>query len=137
MNNPYIEYYVNQAGTGIAGFQGIKYQRGYGFFGRILKSAIYPLLSYIGGKAFKTGKNILQDITSGKDIKKAAKERLLEAGDEITGDAWQRAKQYIQTGKGRKRRKKQANKRKIKRTKQSVKSKTSKKKVKKSKDLLL
>lgn len=41
MNN-LEEFYINQAGSGITGFSGVRYQRGSGFFGRLMKGAIMP-----------------------------------------------------------------------------------------------
>ena len=36
----YASYYVNQAGNGISGFEGVRFQKGAGFFG-LIKSAFY------------------------------------------------------------------------------------------------
>ena len=47
-NNPYIDYYTNQAGSGISGFQGYKYQRGHGFFSSIFRNILMPLGKYFG-----------------------------------------------------------------------------------------
>jgi len=46
-SNPYINYYVNQAGSGIGGFQGVRFQRGQGWFGNLFKNAILPLLNIL------------------------------------------------------------------------------------------
>ena len=35
MINPYIQIYNNQVGSGLAAYQGVRYQRGHGFFGRL------------------------------------------------------------------------------------------------------
>ena len=69
-------YYVHQAGSGISGFAGIRYQRGDGFLGRlwsggilpIIKKAL-PLFSDIGKKVGKRALNIAT-------IKESAKKRL-------------------------------------------------------------
>ena len=37
MANPYEDYYLNQAGNSLAGFEGDRYQKGSGFFSSIWK----------------------------------------------------------------------------------------------------
>ena len=51
-------YYTNQAGNGLTGFSGVKYQKGFGFFGRLLSGAVIPFLRFLGKSAFNTGANI-------------------------------------------------------------------------------
>jgi hypothetical protein len=105
MSNPYVEYYKDQAGSGITGFQGVRYQRGYGFFGRLLSKAIYPLLRFLGKQAFNTGVNIASDVYDNKKgWKESAKERFKETGRTIAKAGIDRAKHFQQTGKGRRRR---------------------------------
>src|SRR5207253_3552676 len=100
--NPYIEYYENQAGNGIVGFQGVKYQRGHSFFGRLLQGAIYPLLRYLGKQALSTGISVASDVFENKeDIRQAAKRRLAETGNVIAKDAITRARKF-QKGEGKK-----------------------------------
>ena len=52
--NPLIEYYTNQAGTGITPFSGVRYQKGAGFFGRLVTKTILPLLRMLGKKCLKS-----------------------------------------------------------------------------------
>ena len=107
MNNLYKNYYTEQAGSGLAGFQGVvRHQRGHGFFGRLLSKAVYPLMRFLGKKAVSTGANIASDVMmKNKNIKEAALERLKESANEIVDSGTDRAKKFIREGKGRKRKK--------------------------------
>ena len=104
MTNPYLEYYSNQAGSGLAGFQGYRYQRGHGFFGNLFQNILKPLGKYLGKQALKTGVEIGGDMMSGENFKTSAKKRLKSTKDVVLNDAIDRAKLFAQTGKGRKRR---------------------------------
>jgi len=106
MSNPYLAYYANQAGSGLAGFQGVRYQRGHGFFSSIFQNVLRPLAKYLGKKALSTGVEIGSDILKGEDIKESAKKRLKTTGKSIVNDAIERAKNFAQTGSGGKRRRK-------------------------------
>lgn len=68
-------YYVTQAGSGIAGYHGLKYQRGHGFFGRILRGIILPFLKTAGKKAAAEGIGLAEDLMSGRNFKETAKRR--------------------------------------------------------------
>lgn len=85
--NEYTKYYVDQAGSGIAGFEGYRFHKGNGFFGRLLKTFAKPLLGYFGKKALNTGKSIVSDLASGESIKTSGKRRLKEALDSMSDDA--------------------------------------------------
>ena len=108
MLNPFLEYFraqAIQAGNGITGYQGIRYQKGHGFFGRIMSRAVFPLLRFLGKKALTTGAQIASDVVlNNKDVKESARERLLQTGEDIANAGIERAKRYVQTGQGRKRR---------------------------------
>jgi hypothetical protein len=100
MNN-FERYYTEQAGNGIAGFSGVKYQKGFGFFGRLLSGAVLPFLKFLGKNALSTGTSIAQDITdtddfSLKNIKDVSTRRLKETGKKIL----KRAADKILTGEG-------------------------------------
>ena len=104
MSNPYIDYYTQQAGTGLTGFQGYRYQRGHGFFGRLISKAVFPLLKFLGKRALSTGADIATDVLVNKrNIADAAKERLENEGRELASAGIQRAKKFVLEGKGRKR----------------------------------
>lgn len=102
------EYYTNQAGSGLSGFEGVRYQRGNGFFGRIFKSTIVPLLKFFGKQALGTGANITEDILDGKNIKDSIKERALETGKSLAKSGVKRARKYVQDGNGKKKKSKKA-----------------------------
>jgi hypothetical protein len=101
------EYYTSQAGSGIGGYAGHRYQRGAGFFGRILTGGILPLikkvLPYLGRKAMDTGLEIADDLMEGKDIKDTMKTRLASSAKMVAGDAIAKVRQM--RGSGYKRRK--------------------------------
>lgn len=103
--NSFENYYVNQAGSGIAGYSGIKYQRGHGFFGRLLSGTVLPILKYLGKKALNTGVGIGSDIIQGENLKNSMKKRLKTTGFDIADDAYNRLQNYKQKGTGRRRRK--------------------------------
>lgn len=85
-------YYVNQAGSGISGFAGVRYQRGDGFLGRLWTGGILPIIKkalplfsnigrQVGKRAVATGLDIAQDVLDEEDInmktiKESAKKRL-------------------------------------------------------------
>ena len=105
MSNPYIEYYKTQAGTGLTGFQGVRYQRGHGFFGRLLSKAVYPLLRFLGKKAVGVGADLANDIiVEKKNWKDAAKERFDEVAQDVVKAGVKKAKNFAQKGSGQKRR---------------------------------
>lgn len=124
MSNPYMEYYVSQAGSGLTAYSGYRYQRGHGFFGS-LWNILKPLGKYLGKKFLSTGVSIGSDYLSGDNIKESAKKRLKAVGEEVLDDSVIRAKKFIQTGKGKRRRVMKS-----KKTKR-IKKKSSKKAVKK------
>lgn len=103
--NPYINYYVNQAGSGIAGFAGTRDERGRGFFGKLFSSTILPILKYFDKSALTTGVNVAEDVLEGKNIKEVIKSKAIESGKNITRDAIERSPSYIQKGSGKRKRK--------------------------------
>ncbi|GBM53874.1 hypothetical protein AVEN_64805-1 [Araneus ventricosus] len=84
-------------------FQGVPYQRGYGFFGD-LKRYITPLLfragKYLGKQMLETGKNVFNDYTSGNSLKDSMRTRLRQTSKQIKDDFFQK----LQQGRGIKRR---------------------------------
>src|SRR5260370_36504185 len=103
-SNPYINYYVNQAGSGIGGFQGARFQRGQGWFGNLFKNAILPLLKYIGPKIIKTGASVATDAIAGENVLQSLKTHGKSTAKDIAGDVGERAARFVQTGKGKRRR---------------------------------
>jgi len=116
----YTTYYVQQAGTGISGFSGVKYQRGHGFFGRIFSNTILPMLKYLGKKALNTGVNIGGDLLQGENFKTSAKRRLKSTGFDLAEDAIDKIRNYKQKGTGRKKQKSNSNIRRSQKRKPSL-----------------
>ncbi|RWS04209.1 uncharacterized protein B4U79_11400 [Dinothrombium tinctorium] len=94
------EFYIDQAGNGYPFFAGIRYQRGHGWFGRLFKGGVLPLLRYVGKKALKTGSNVVRDVLQGDDLGSSAKKHLKTAVHEAADDAFEK---ITQRGKGIKR----------------------------------
>jgi len=103
--NPYIDYYKQQAGSGLVGFEGARYQKGHGFFGRLISSFAKPLLGYLGKKALGVGKDLAGDILQGKNLRESGKRRLKQGLKAVGQDALSYGKRKLdQVGTGVKRR---------------------------------
>ena len=122
-SNPYVDYYANQAGSGIPGYQGARFQRGQGFFGNVFRSAILPLLKYLGKSAVSTGAQVATDALTGENVLQSLKTRGKAAAQNIASDASNRAMRFAQTGTGRRRKRKKPKKVKKNKTKRKTKSK--------------
>ena len=106
--SPMINYYVRQAGTGLHGYEGIRYQRGHGFFGSALKF-LMPALKTVGKAVLNTGANVASDVLQNNvPIAQATKRRLIETGQGIATKACEDGIGWLgqQAGRGRKRRRK-------------------------------
>jgi hypothetical protein len=97
------EYYMNQAGNGLPYFQGVRYQKGHGFFGRLFKGGIVPILKYFGSKLLDGGIEMTKDIAGGESIKGAARKQIQNKVGEVAGDLFEK---FAQRGKGIKRKRK-------------------------------
>jgi len=106
--NPYSSYYVNQVGSGLPGFQGIRYQRGHGFFGRLFSNTLLPfikqLLPGIGKRALPSVAGLAQDIISGENVGKSALKRLKTFGSDAADETLTQLTNKFQKGSGRRRR---------------------------------
>ena len=100
MSNSYINYYLNQAGSGLSTFEGVRYQRGNGFFGRLLSGAILPALRFLGRKALSTGVNVGMDVLDGRNFKQSLKQHSKKAARDTANSALLRAQRFVQTGRG-------------------------------------
>ena len=104
------EYYRHQAGSGIGGFQGVRYQKGSGFFGRFVTGSVLPILKkvlpYLGKTALNTGENVLSDLANGEEATSSIVRRLKESRNRVGKDAEEKLK--LLTGEGRKRRNKRS-----------------------------
>ena len=109
MSNPYINYYNSQVGSGLAAFQGVRYQRGHGFFGRIL-GGIGNFIKLLAPSLLKSSLpsaiGLAQDVMEGKNVGHSAKSRLIEAGKTAANTTLDHLKTRIQGGSGIPRRRK-------------------------------
>ena len=121
MTNPYLEYYTNQAGSGLTGFQGYQYQRGHGFFGSLFQNILKPLGKYLGRQALATGVNVGSDLLENHNIKDSLKKNIKMTSKNMLKDAITRATKFAQTGSGKKRRKRNRKKSKIRKKKIPIK----------------
>ena len=126
MTNPYVRYYLDQQqGHGMPVFRGSPWQMGYGQMGYglgglfrslakiaipLVKSGVKAAMPSVrsGGKALgkialSSGKDLMGDLFSGKNLKQAAKARALEAANVAKRKAMQRVQTFAQTGSGSKR----------------------------------
>ncbi|RWS08005.1 hypothetical protein B4U80_07507 [Leptotrombidium deliense] len=97
-----LEYYRNQAGSGLSGFAGTRYQRGNGIFSSLWTKIGLPVLRFLGKQAISTGLNVASDALDGRNIKESAVDHLKTSGRN-TVDYLRQLNQ--QSGRGVKRRK--------------------------------
>jgi hypothetical protein len=106
MSNPYIQIYNSQVGSGLAAYQGVRYQRGHGFFGRLIAGIgnfIKDLAPGLLKRTLPSALNLTQDIIDGQNVGKAMKSRLLEAGKVAADETLDKLKSRLQKGSGRRR----------------------------------
>lgn len=105
------DYYVQQTGRGLNYYQGSSHQRGYGLGGlfRSFFRAAVPLFKSgakaVGKQLFRSGVDLLNDVTKGENVEMAVKKRLKEAGNVLTDKASTKVKTLIGSGKRNKKRK--------------------------------
>ena len=116
MNNPFVDYYTNQAGSGLTSFQGYRYQRGHGFFGSLFQNILKPLGLYLGKQALSTGVNIGKDVLGGENLKNSLKKNAKQAVSTILKDGSER----LQRGSGNRKCKSVKPKKKVKRKNKPV-----------------
>lgn len=112
-NVNYDEYYKNQLNSKNY-HQGLKFQNGYGYFGRMLSRYAVPALKYIGKQAIKTGFNIIDDVSKGVKPKKALKRRLKDTGKLILTNLFDQMDQSGSGVRGKRKRVSRLNNKKIK-----------------------
>lgn len=117
MTNPFTSYYVQQSGSGIAGYQGTRLQRGFGFWGRLFSSTILPAIKWAGKRVLSTGTDVLDDVLDGRNVQESIKDRGTATLKSMGRTATKRARAYVndeQTGSGKRRkRRKVAPKKKV------------------------
>lgn len=95
--DPYVSYYVKQAGNGIGPvFAGSPIQKGHGigsWLGSLFRS-VFPLLKSgaqaVGKEALNAGFGVLRDTINQKPLKESFKSRMRSAGDSLMGKAEQK-----------------------------------------------
>lgn len=96
-------YYESQVGGGLEHFSGITHQRGYGFFGDLVRH-IRPIAlktaRYLGKKILSSGADVVSDIASGTSMRNSVKNRFNEATSQIKEDIFRKLQQQ---GRGYKR----------------------------------
>lgn len=103
------KYYLEQAGSGIAFYPGVRYQRGHGvlgrLFGRILP-AVLPILKSIGRTVLGTGLDVADDVVSGKsDFSTAIKTHGISAARNTAKGLISKGREKLaQSGSGSRRR---------------------------------
>jgi hypothetical protein len=106
------DYFVQQAGSGLSGFEGVRFQKGHGFFGRLVSGGIMPLLKkvlpYLGRQTLDAASDFANEIKSGTDFVSAAKKVGKRKLSQIAEDALVQVKNFGQSGNGKKRKKKKA-----------------------------
>lgn len=110
-------YYSEQAGSGLGGYSGVRYQKGHGWFGRIIKGGFVPVLKrilpYLGKRALETGVGVAGDMMEGEDFKSSAKKRFKATGQRIEDDVIRKAKEMSGSGIKRRRKRKKSTKSKM------------------------
>lgn len=107
-NQELLDYYLNQAGSGIVGYSGVRFQRGNGWFSRILSNTIIPIGKFLGKKALKTGMNIGSDLLKGENLKSSIKNQLKSTGMEVAEEALDKIRRFRQTGTGKSKRRRKS-----------------------------
>jgi hypothetical protein len=83
----YNNYYQKQVGGALENYHaGLKFQRGYGPWGRLISRYGLPIAKYFGKQIFKTGVDLVSDVAKGIEPKTALKSRLKERGTSILRD---------------------------------------------------
>ena len=86
--NPYVNYYNSQVGIGLAGYQGLRYQKGHGWFRRLFSNVVFPFVKQVapalGKRALPSGIALANDILSGEIVGRSTIKRLKKAGRNMT-----------------------------------------------------
>jgi hypothetical protein len=96
-----------QCGHGLAGFKGVRYQKGFGLLGSLFAKAL-PYLKqfgkYIGKKLLGIGSEIAGDVAEGKPIKESVKKRFKSSASVVAKDGMTKLQDILQNGNGKRRR---------------------------------
>lgn len=89
-----------QEGHGLVTYGGMRYQKGHGFFGRLM-SGLGPLLRYLGTKGLTTAASVASEVAENPaDFKSISKRKLAETTATMFEDGAKRTKRFVQDGKG-------------------------------------
>jgi hypothetical protein len=100
----YNDYYQKQIGGALDSYYtGLKFQRGYGPWGKLISRYGLPIAKYLGKQIFKTGVDIVSDVSKGIEPKTALKSRLKERGTSVLRDILEKAESQSGSGCGMKR----------------------------------
>jgi hypothetical protein len=102
MSNPYINYYAVQSGSGLPSFEGIRYQRGKGWFSNLFLPIMRQILPVLGRSVLPSGIGLAEDLLAGQNVKDSAKSRLKEVGKSLASNTMDFIQSKIQSGSGRK-----------------------------------
>ena len=105
MNDPYFQYYHQQAGSGVGNiYYGAAYQKGHGigsFLGGLFRSAL-PLIKKgakaVGKEMLKTGVNVLGDVVDKTPLKQSLQSRISDARSNLKRKAETKLKEMIGSG---------------------------------------
>jgi hypothetical protein len=111
MSDPYTLYYLRQAEGGYYGDYHTSSQKGDGlgsFLGGIFRK-IFPLfksgVGAVGKEALATGVNLLKDVISGRSMKDSVRDRVFQAGTNLSEKAANKMKSMVGSGYKRRKRK--------------------------------
>ena len=108
--------FYRQSGGSLAHFEGVRFQRGRGWFSK-LNGRLMPALKYLGRNALSAATSFLGDIAAGRDVKTALKRTALDTSSKVAGDISEKVKRMAtksQSGSGAIRRKRRKQSRKVK-----------------------
>jgi hypothetical protein len=98
----YEKCYRNQIGGNLNNYyKGLKFQTGYGYFGRFFRRYGIPVFKTLGKEALKTSFDVIKDVSEGVNLKQSIKNRLKERGKSILKNLLEG--ETSQVGSGRKR----------------------------------
>ena len=110
-HDPHTAYYLDQAGSGISKFRGLRVQRGGGlggFFSSLIRGAVPLIKAGLGiaaPHAIKMGRNVVGDVLSGQHLGRAVKSRGLATGKAVGLDVFKKVLgNGMKTGHKRKKR---------------------------------
>ena len=99
----YLNHYKIQDGGGIPVFHGVRYQRGMGWFSRLIGGIgnfIKGIAPSIAKKALPSAVGLAQDIIDGQNVGSSAVTRLKQAGKDVTEETLEQIKKKLQEGQG-------------------------------------